>query len=383
MQCKPLSRAQLGETFSLRIILGDRKRITLALILALTVSTTFVPTSYAQSMNDEEFQFPEGMFTQISGKYVDKEAGLEIEFPDGWSGLGFGVMAMVVPGGIDVSGNIADQTTSVDAAMIVMALPRTEFSNAFSSIEALSEEIEENAADEHCKIQTYAYTKINSMDGIHLIVECDSAHNNNNAEQEEFSHVNMYGIMSENNFILVAFAATSSNDYNDHVESFEKSIKTLKIDHSVPFKTAMAQVLNLKTLNHSVIAKGDQIDLKVQSNSDVSKFSFNESHKRISARVAGQDGTEGVMIIAVDRLLEGPYTVTIDGKATNNFLVAEDQITGEKSIEINYSHSIHDIEITGTNVVPEFSHGAMAFILGTIGILAVIGRTKFIVVGKK
>jgi hypothetical protein len=337
-----------------------------ALVASVLFFTSFLPNSYAQSgTGDGEFEFPEGMFTEISGRYVDEEAGIEIEFPQGWSGLGFAGMGIVVPGGI----NSNYQTSSVDAAMMVMALPRMEFSNAFSSLDALNEQIEENAADQRCHIETYAYTKINSIDGIHIVAECDTT-------DEEYSNVSMYGIMSENNFILIAFAAKTSDDYNENIAAFEQSINTLKVDHPIPFKTAMAQVLHLTTVNHQVFAKGAKIDLKVETNSEVSNLAFSESDKRISVRVAGQDGTDGTMIIAVNKVLEGPYTVTIDGQATSNFVVAQDDATGQKSVEISYKHSVHDIVITGTNVVPEFPPAVIASILGIIGIIAVLSRTE-------
>lgn len=333
-----------------------------SVLASALIFTSCSQYSYAQSGSEnEEFEFPGGMFTEISGRFV--ETGLEIEFPKGWSGLEIGGMAIVVPGGIDAN----DQTA--DAAMLVIALPRNEFSNVFASLDALNEQIEENSTDANCRIETYAYTKINSLEGIHVVAECQT-------EEEGYSNVSMYGVMSENNFVLVALATKTSEDYKENIAAFEQSIKTLKVDHPIPFKTAMAQSLDLETINHQVNANGARIDLKVQSNSDVSNLAFFESDKRLSVIVAGQDGTEGMIIVPLEEVLEGPYTVKIDGVATTNFVVAENDITGEKSVEISYTHSVHEISITGTNVVPEFSPAVIGSILGVIGALVLLGRTR-------
>jgi hypothetical protein len=341
-------------------------------ILACVVFTSCLPYSYAQSANSsQELKLPENMFAEISGNYVSEDGGLEITFPQGWSGIAFAGMVIVVPGGINAN---YQSTSSVDTAMMVISLPKKEFSNAFSSLNALSENLEENAAGQKCEIKTYTYTKINSMDGIHIVVNCI-------ADEEGYSNIDMYGIMSEDSFILIAFAAKTSDNYDDNIAAFEQSVKTLRVEHPIPFKTAMAQVLNLKTLNHQVIAKGGQVDLKLQSNSEVGNFQFSESDKRISITVSGQDGTDGIMIISINKVLEGPYTVSIDGQMINNFVVVEDDITSEKSVEIDYKHSTHDVVITGTNVVPEFPKAVIVSILSVIGLLAVLGRTKLIASG--
>jgi hypothetical protein len=323
-----------------------------------------MPSSHGQL---EEYEFPDGLFTEISEKYVDEKVGLQIEFPDGWSGIGFAGMAVVVPGGIEE----VDETSSIEtSAIMIMALPRMEFSNAFSSLGALNEQVEANANDQNCRIQKYAYTKVNSIDGIQIVAECDSS--------EEYSNVNMYGVMSEKNFVLVAFAAKTDKDYNENISTFEKSIKTLQIDNPLPFKTAMSQTLKLKKVNQELSVKGAKFDLKVQTNSEVTNVAFSESEKRISLRVSGQDGTDGIVIIPIDQVLEGPYTVSVDGRTTTNFVIAEDSNTGQKSLEINYNHSVHDIVVSGTSVVPEFPPAALAALLGIIGMMAILTRTRIL-----
>ena len=60
-------------------------------------------------------------FKQVSGKYTNAEAGVQITFPDGWTGIEVdkdgSVAAMVVPGGITTGAISTDLLTT----MYVMA----------------------------------------------------------------------------------------------------------------------------------------------------------------------------------------------------------------------------------------------------------------------
>jgi hypothetical protein len=77
--------------------------------------------------------------------------------------------------------------------------------------------------------------------------------------------------------------------------------------------------------------------------------------------------------------------VSIDGRAvaedSSDVIVTSDTTT-EMTLEINYPHSEHTIEITGTNVIPEFpvSMVVMAAALASI-IVAVTAAGKRALIG--
>ncbi|HXV45279.1 MAG TPA: hypothetical protein VD736_01255, partial [Nitrososphaera sp.] len=101
-----------------------------------------------------------------------------------------------------------------------------------------------------------------------------------------------------------------------------------------------------------------------------------EENKRITFKVDGQTGTVGTIEIPIGMILEGPYSVTIDGQATSDFEVIPAVTSEEAILRISYTHSIHDVAVTGTNVVPEFpiSILIMASALGSIMALAALAR---------
>lgn len=138
----------------------------------------------------------------------------------------------------------------------------------------------------------------------------------------------------------------------------------------------MAETFGLVEHRQQVTAKDTATEVSIKSNSNITGFEFSEEEKRLSFTVDGEDGTNGLTIVGVDAVLEGPYTVMIAGEATSNFVVAQDEATGQRMIEVSYTHSEHDIVITGTNVVPEFPLPVVGAISAVIGAVAVIGRTR-------
>jgi hypothetical protein len=333
----------------------------LALLVIFSIVSAIVP-AYAQSSEEESTEtdggFPE-LFGEISGSYVDAQGRYEITFPHGWSGIDFLGIVLVAPGGFDM------ESDTVEASMFVLALPRTELTTAFWSSETIEQAEQES---ERCTVETYSYTTVNQMEGVHLVAQCEN--------EQEYGKINMYGFMSQDDVVMVLFAANSTIGYDDNVDEFEQSVRTLKVNGTVSFRAAMAETFGLREHRQQVTAKDTTTEVSIESNSEISGFEFSEEDKHIMFTVDGEVGTDGLTIVGVDAVLEGPYTVTIDGEATSNFVVSQDEASGQSMVEIGYTHSEHDIVITGTNVVPEFPLPVVGAIAAMIGVAAVIGRTK-------
>lgn len=107
-----------------------------------------------------------------------------------------------------------------------------------------------------------------------------------------------------------------------------------------------------------VEAEGKEFEVDIASTSSVSGFAFDQDAKKISFKVEGADGSDGVTQATIPKpLLSGQMTVLIDGQAvrpeSNAVIVSSDTDAG-MTLEINYHHSERIMEVTGTNVVPEF-----------------------------
>jgi DNA-binding beta-propeller fold protein YncE len=126
--------------------------------------------------------------------------------------------------------------------------------------------------------------------------------------------------------------------------------------------------------SHQVTISGTQYDVKVISASNTTDFVFDQDQKQISIRVSDNDAG-GNISIEVGKVLEGPYTVMIDGEIADEAIA----ITEEGSISIEYPPNVQEISVSGTNVVPEFAVVTTYIIIAiAIGTIVVVGRAKLV-----
>lgn len=296
----------------------------------------------------------------VSGRYVDDAAGLEISFPDGWSGLSlFGTFPIVAPGGINFA---AEQS----ATMVIIPLDRSSIEDLWNSSEVV-EEVQTGTEPETCTEILTTFTTINGMQGMETVQECSSS--------DGYRKVKTVGFLTAQRFVVISYSASSDAMYERYLGDFDNSLRTLRISGVLNFESAVADMLGLQTENHTVMALGNPVDVSIRSNSQVSDVRFDEGEKRLSLRVEGEDGTTGTAIVAVASVLESPYTVTIDGEVWDDFSEISVNESGERLLRISYSRGVHDVVITGTNVVPEF--GVVAALVLAASVAAVVGFARF------
>jgi hypothetical protein len=140
-------------------------------------------------------------------------------------------------------------------------------------------------------------------------------------------------------------------------------------------------------VEYEVNAEAQNFTVSIASNSGINDFQFKQPEKRVSFLVEGDAGTKGVAEVTIPKaLLSGEMSVFMD----QNLVAEEDVIVKSETdatttFEINYHHSIHRMEVTGTSVVPEFPLSSLALVASVVGIIVAIGRSKLSLgnVGKK
>ncbi|MEW6603210.1 MAG: MG2 domain-containing protein [Thermoproteota archaeon] len=128
--------------------------------------------------------------------------------------------------------------------------------------------------------------------------------------------------------------------------------------------------------------EGEAFEVEITSNSNVDNVEFKQAEKRISFVVEGETGTRGVTEITIPKaMLSGEMMALIDGEvvtAESNDVIVKSNTETEVAFEINYSHSEHTVEVTGTNVTPEFPVSALimtAAVASIIGLFVVARKT--------
>lgn len=180
--------------------------------------------------------------------------------------------------------------------------------------------------------------------------------------------------------ILVAaqLHANSEEEFEASSEAFEKFAESVKIaSPGSNIREVEHRSLGLTPIVQTVQANGTDVQVKIESNTEIQNFSLDQESKTLSFTTDGEDGTEGTTIISIASILEGPYVVSLDGQVIEEGVTnARDETTSETLLVISYQNSVHDIVITGTQVVPEFPLPFVGAIAAVVGMIALIGRFR-------
>lgn len=333
---------------------------------ALLISTTAV-SAYAQDMPEG---FDPGMMgmQEVSGTYTNDEAGVTITFPDGWSGFTIGAenvtMATVTPGGM--SGEDAGQK----AIMLVVA--------SKDQIEDPTDPEEFQPDDStDCTTPTPTETTVSGKRGFEMTMEC--------TQEGETTKMKMTIGQSTDSWIGVMYMSPVA-EFDADVGKYDTSVDSLVIqnavDADVPSIPPTTGGTDGGTTDDGeteanpmpVMVAGEEVNVAVESTSTISDFELDEASKTLSFKA---DGTGASTVVGIGSVLEGPYTVMVDGTATEDFEESTDA-DGVKTISVPHASGAHEVTITGTQVVPEFPIAMLGIVAAVIAAITVAGRTRLV-----
>ncbi|MEM2123171.1 MAG: hypothetical protein QXE79_06005 [Candidatus Bathyarchaeia archaeon] len=124
----------------------------------------------------------------------------------------------------------------------------------------------------------------------------------------------------------------------------------------------------LKSFDYMATWEGQVFHVAVKAPTQVSELNFNQAEKKISLKLSGgEEGTRMPCRIEIpNTLLSGTFQVTVDGVPA-----ASTKLTNvtHTILIFQYNPSIHNVEVIGTVVVPEFPGIATASALLTLTLL--------------
>lgn len=109
-----------------------------------------------------------------------------------------------------------------------------------------------------------------------------------------------------------------------------------------------------------IIWESNIYPVSLEGNSTISMFRFVQTEKKIAFNVSGPAATAGYCNITIPKSLlrDSPWRIVLNGTdITAESFIAENET--HSSIYFTYNHSISNVQIMGTWVVPEFSPQAM------------------------
>lgn len=362
----------------------------LVLITLASLGSLLSSTVSASTENESNFDGSESVTKKVSGRYVDSDLGLELEFPMNWTGV-----EAKVPSGGDIpidkivlvspqmpSMPLPSNTTFLDYTGIIMIFSGDitdilsgEYASSTTGI--MSEENEQSDSDFDC--QTSDEVNIRRIGDQKKILAFEATGECSFPIGKLKMKIYLTGVQDDK-IVYIIFAALSDRGYDDLIQDFEDTVSTVRLDETTDISDNSNYVSTgeFQLSEQTAVVEGNPYEIEILSNSEVSEFEFDEQNKRLSFTVSGQNGTSGTTSIEIGRVLEPPYNVKIDGSfMENGTLLISDATTGEYTLNLNYDHSVHEIEISGANVVPEFPIHMIAFVSGLAGIFALASRTRF------
>jgi len=327
------------------------------LIIALLLASALFPFLSGTVMG----QGMPGM-NEVSGRYVNEEFGVEIMFPDGWAGFEFlteGTLSVMTSEDDILSG----EATKFISFGVVDKGQVEDVPDPTTQTQDGDQEID-------CSEPIVGTIQVSGKTGYQTVTEC----------MQDDGQVYKYKAVSvetQTNWVTVVYVSPIEEFAEDEA-NFDSAVESLVVEGAIDvegIENGTIPEVELRTVAQSLVVAGETIDLDVRASSSIDNFQLDEESNAVSFTVDGPDGTQGTTEIDIGKVLEGPYTVSIDGEVTNDFEVTNEG-TSEAMISISYTHSVHEITITGTNVVPEFPMVAIAAIAAAIGVVAVIGRMR-------
>lgn len=275
----------------------------------------------------------------IAGRYTDPSSFLAVEFPDGWTGIDYLGSPLVSPEGVLEDGGMAGWP---EVSMMAVVMKR-------SGLESMISDSADDKSDYGCKTLSTKYVSMQGVNAIENVEEC--------ASEGVYAKSKVYIMPTQSRIAVLAYSVKSAEKYDEYLPAFEQSVKTARLDgEPVQISSFVSRSLGLERTTYPITVAGNPVEIALESSSAISDFSFDEESRTISFTVTGSEDRKGVTIVPASWALEGPYTVMIDGRPAEDFVVISDTTSQDEQtiVRLDYGHSVHEISITGAAVTPEF-----------------------------
>lgn len=292
---------------------------------------------------------------EFRNNYINPEGDTKIEFPYAWTMTQHDGIQVAFPGVSD------DNGTKTSRGFIALStFNRSSLQSDLSNV--ISQQATKSSSNsDDCSDPSDSYLKVNDMSALKTTEQCNGVNNKMKSI--------VYTFFTKDKIISLSYAAASPDEFDLYMPVFERSLQTLKIDNVMDFQSAQETILHLNPLTFQAQLNGSPVNVKLDTSSKISNFTFSESNKKVSFTVSGDDQI-GFTFVSLGNILKAPYTVTFDGNTVTDFETITDQSTGDTMIKLTYHQSAHDVVITGASAVPEFPLAQVVLVASVISVIS-------------
>ncbi|MDH3313273.1 MAG: hypothetical protein OEM28_09045 [Nitrosopumilus sp.] len=318
--------------------------------------------------------------TEFSGKYINEDIGLEVQFPQGWKGVKLKQDDMYVASAMsgvptksfssEINPNFAMMTVVTGDLDKMLEIPEPECDTPYPPGKIL---------------------ELNGMKAVEFTGKC--------LEPTMNAKLKLIGYLFATNddFIDIGYASGSDETYDKKLSKFRESLETVKISNTIDISepSNYAKTFGLVLDKKSIKFDDQMLEINIATSSTIKDFSFDAQNEKISFGVLEQSG-KGITEIFIGNVLEPPYTITIDEKSIDDFTITHDETNGEIIVSFDYKHPVKQVVIEGkiisdnpssiqenpdvTSQIPDWiRNNASWWVQGNIDDQAFVGGIQFLI----
>jgi hypothetical protein len=278
--------------------------------------------------------------SEVNGRYIHPDGEVEMTLPVDWKS----VEATLTSGRVVVSAP-SDFTigtlNELDVAMYLIIYEKTLVERAPDSAPPFG------TTDAQCVVE---------LDGSTIVSNAISKLSTYQCKIDE-KDVSVRSVLTETSDRWVSLMlVTDIPETDDYVPIFNKALETLLVRDAISMDINPDIIHTIKTVN----VNGTNVFVEVRSSSNLTDFVFDEERVILTFTVQGRIGTEGVTDMAIGKIIEGPYSVTIDDTITNNFELLEGKTREDNRIVVTYGYNpATRIAVSGARAVPELPSNSL------------------------
>jgi len=135
-------------------------------------------------------------------------------------------------------------------------------------------------------------------------------------------------------------------------------------------KIYQIEILIPTTTYYPIEWNGETYHISIRSISSDHNLTFSQPNKEVTFNIRGPEGIDGICTVAIPvELLGGNFTVIFDGKPLD---YEYSQNSTHAFIDFEYTPGLHEVNVVGTTVIPEFSSSLIIALFMTSILLTVM-----------